>query len=63
MSRVFLQYVLPLVLPIVLYLLWGSFQKARAEKTGKAPHDFSQGPWFWLIVKSRSIMTPPENLR
>ena len=43
--RIFLQYVLPLVTPAILYILW----LVLLGKGKKLPN-WSEGPWFWLIV-------------
>jgi len=43
--RVFLQYILPIIAPAAVYLLWlGLRGKGR-----KIPA-LEDGPWFWLIV-------------
>ncbi len=50
MSRVVLQYVLPLLLPTVLYLIWwGTIGRRKATANGGTAV-LAQGPWFWLIV-------------
>lgn len=50
MSRILLQYVLPLLLPTVLYLLWWwTVGHRRARAAGK-PAGLARGPWFWLIL-------------
>jgi hypothetical protein len=43
--RVFLQYILPLITPIVLYVLW-----LVLRGRGKEMPNWNEGPWFWLIV-------------
>lgn len=50
MSRILLQYVLPLALPTVLYLLWWwTIGRRRAQAAGR-PAGPVDGPWFWLIL-------------
>jgi drug/metabolite transporter (DMT)-like permease len=46
MIRVFLLYLLPLLLPTLLYLGWFWIAKRR-DKEGLPP--LTQGPWVWLI--------------
>jgi bacteriorhodopsin len=49
MSRVLLQYLLPLILPTVLYLIWAL--AVRDSGSGrKLATILREGPWFWLIV-------------
>ncbi|MDZ3836321.1 MAG: DUF6111 family protein [Rhodospirillales bacterium] len=49
MSRVLLQYLLPLILPTVLYLIWAL--AVRDSGSGrKMATIIREGPWFWLIV-------------
>lgn len=49
MSRALLQYLLPLILPTVLYLLWAL--AVRDSGSGrKLATIVREGPWFWLIL-------------
>ena len=49
MSRVLLQYLLPLILPTVLYLIWA--MAVRDSGSGRRLATIvREGPWFWLIV-------------
>lgn len=49
MSRVLLQYLLPLILPTVFYLIWA--MAVRDSGSGrKLATILREGPWFWLIV-------------
>jgi hypothetical protein len=50
MSRVLLQYLLPLILPTVLYLLWWWTIGRRRARAAGHPAGLADGPWFWLIV-------------
>ena len=43
--RIFLQYVLPIIAPAALYLLW-----LIMHGKGRKIPAFEDGPWFWLIV-------------
>ncbi len=49
MTRVLLQYLLPLLLPMALYLLWAWFARKR-QAAGAPPHRLREGPWFWSIL-------------
>lgn len=50
MSRFLLQFVLPLILPTVLYVLWWwAIGRRRADADGR-PGGLARGPWFWLIL-------------
>lgn len=49
MSRVLLQYLLPLILPTVLYLLWAV--AIRDSGSGKKIATIiAESPWYWLFV-------------
>jgi hypothetical protein len=51
MNRVLLQYLLPLLLPTLLYLLWwGTIGRRKATASGGGATTLSEGPWFWLIL-------------
>lgn len=53
MSRIFLQYVLPLVLPAVLYVIWIILH----EKFSPNPtRPLREGPWFWIILAGFALM-------
>ncbi len=57
MSRAFLQIVLPLVLPTVLYLIWVIFiRKPGPDGDGDVPHWLRHGPWLWLIAAGIALM-------
>jgi hypothetical protein len=49
MIRVLLQYLLPLLLPMALYLLWTWFTRKR-QAAGAPAYRLQDGPWFWLIL-------------
>ena len=52
--RIVFLYILPLLLPFVLYLFWASANKRKTE-TGKS-HPLTEGPGFWFIVAGFSLM-------
>jgi hypothetical protein len=49
MVRVLFQYLLPIVLPTAIYVLWMVHRRRRAA-AGTAALTWQQGPWFWLIL-------------
>lgn len=54
MSRALLQYLLPLVLPTVLYLIWAvSIRDSGSGK--KLATIIAESPWFWLIVAGLAV--------
>ncbi len=54
MSRILLHYLLPLLLPILLYFLW--IWVARLKNTDGTPPEWRDGPWFWLIAAGCGLM-------
>lgn len=50
MLRVFFEYLLPLVLPTAIYLLWLRQERKRATAAGTAAPRWQEGPWFWLAL-------------
>ena len=49
MSRILLQFVMPLLLPTVAYCLWVAYYRKRAEATGEAPPEITKGGLFWSL--------------
>lgn len=56
MSRVLLQYVIPLVLPTTLYLIWWAAFGRRRTAVSSAPSRLTEGPWFWLAIAGFVLM-------
>ena len=50
MFRLIVTYVLPLLGPLLLYLAWNAFARARAKKTGGEPPALHKGMIFWCLV-------------
>lgn len=46
MLRVFLQFILPLIFPTALWLVWVWFEKRRSQDPSKQNRET---PWIWLI--------------
>ena len=52
--RIFLSYVLPLLLPTLVFLGWAWLMRHQRAKGG---HEWWQeGPWFWLVVAGFVLM-------
>ncbi len=49
MSRVLLQYLLPLLLPTIVWLIW-YFAVGQRQVPEQAELRLAHGPWFWLIL-------------
>ncbi|MFO1152428.1 MAG: hypothetical protein U1E42_02015 [Rhodospirillales bacterium] len=57
MSRVLLQYALPLLLPTLLYLLWWSVIGRKKAATAGGGGVLAQGPWFALSLCGGVLLT------
>lgn len=55
MTRVFLQFVLPFLVPFLVYLAWWWFTRKRIEG-GRGPL-LQDTPWFWLVLSGFVLMT------
>jgi hypothetical protein len=58
MTRIMLTYVLPFVLPTVIYFMWQWSRLQRAQALGITidEEDARPHPWFWLIVVGFVLM-------
>lgn len=54
MIRIFVTYVVPLLLPTVLYLTWAILSAGKDGKP-KLPA-WQNGPWFWLAVAGAVLL-------
>ncbi|MBK8906441.1 MAG: hypothetical protein IPM60_00595 [Rhodospirillales bacterium] len=54
MTRVLLQYLLPLILPTLLYLGWAWLNQRGSP--GGAVERLREGPWFWLVLAGVALM-------
>ena len=50
MARVFLEYLLPLLMPTAAYLVWIWYFRKRAEELGGEAPEITQGGLFWSVV-------------
>ena len=56
MSRIILNYVLPLLTPLVLYLLWVYILRHRSKPRGGELPKVESGAVFWSIVTGFAFM-------
>lgn len=54
MTRILLQYLLPLILPTLLYLGWAWLGQRRTA--GGPVERLQEGPWFWLVLAGVALM-------
>jgi hypothetical protein len=51
MGRILLEFLLPLLLPTVLYLLWVRAERSRIERLGRGePPRWQDAPFLWLAL-------------
>jgi hypothetical protein len=50
MSRILVQFVLPTLLPALLYALWLAAMRRRVEAAGDDHPGWSDHPWVWLLA-------------
>lgn len=55
MTRVLLQYLLPLILPTAIYLLWVKVA-GQARTAAGVSRLTREGPWLWLILAGVALM-------
>lgn len=50
MARILLQYVLPILLPSLVYLAWLVYENRRIAQGGAGTmRRWEDGPWAWLV--------------
>lgn len=57
MTRILLQYLLPLLLPTIMYLAWWYLIGRMSKSPDGTPLLLKQGPWFWLILSGLLLMS------
>ncbi len=55
MGRFLLTYLLPLILPLAVYLLW-TWIVGRKTRKPEDPPFWYEGPYFWLILAGFVLM-------
>lgn len=48
--RILLTYLLPFLLPAIVFIVWTWLRARYIESHGGEPPRFEQGPWFWLFL-------------
>lgn len=56
MSRVLLQYLLPLLLPTIIWLVW-YFAVGYRQSAGGRDLRLAHGPWFWLFLGGVGLLS------
>ncbi len=54
MSRIFLHYIVPLLLPFVVYGVWLALARRRAGPAGA--RDWRDAPWTWLAIAGMGLL-------
>ncbi len=55
MSRILLNYLLPFLVPLVVYLVWARLSGRRRGKDAISLNE--EGPWFWGLFAGFFLMT------
>lgn len=55
MSRILLQYLLPLLLPTLIWLVWWVVVGRHRTSPEGTPSQLAHGPWFWLILAGLAL--------
>ena len=50
MTRILLHYLLPLLLPTAIYILYMMWARRRAVAAGADAPDWREGPVFWFVL-------------
>ena len=57
MSRIVLQYVLPLLVPFVIYGAWLALARNKARRAGAdAVPEWREAPWTWLLIAGLGLL-------
>ena len=59
MSRILVHYVLPLVLPFLLYCIWLAVHRRRRQASGAAVPEgwgLRDAPWTWLFIGGIALL-------
>jgi hypothetical protein len=56
MSRVIIQYVLPLLLPTLIFIGWLALTRKPDETRAETMARLQGGPWYWLVVAGFTLM-------
>ncbi len=59
MKRILLYYVLPILLPFIVYGVWLVLARRKAQSAstaGTAPPGWRDAPWTWLLIAGLGLM-------
>ncbi len=56
MTRILLQYLLPLLLPAAVYIGWVWLARRTGKGEEGALTRLQEGPWFWLVAAGVALM-------
>ncbi len=58
MTRQIITIILPLLAPIIAYIIWGLYLKRKKNDidAGKKLNPWQQWPWHWLIISGSILM-------
>ena len=57
MTRIILQYVLPLLVPFVIYGAWLALSRSKARPAGAdAAPEWREAPWTWLLIAGLGLL-------
>lgn len=54
--KIFLQFILPIILPGLLFFLWSFLTRIRSGENGPTRALIAEGPWFRLILAGLVLM-------
>jgi hypothetical protein len=56
MTRIVFQYVLPLLLPTLVFVGWIALTRKPGHSANHMLVRLQEGPWFWLVVAGFALM-------
>ncbi len=57
MRRILLNYLLPIILPFVIYGVWLAFARYKAKTAGaEGAPEWRDAPWTWLVIASAGLV-------
>lgn len=56
MSRIILQYVLPILLPTLVFIGWLALTRKPGETRAETLARVQDGPWYWLVISGFALM-------
>ncbi len=54
MTRILLQYALPLIIPAAVYFAWVWYSRRRQKEGEPVPE--AEDPWFWILAAAFVLM-------